>query len=104
MCIRDSYSGETFVPWLGFRAGYVYAQFTDAAKREYLAQGNSNPDPENKGINISAQIGLDIRLVGPLFIGTFADIGYHLLLPDVGEEMGINFHIMGALKVDIEIL
>jgi hypothetical protein len=90
-------------PYIGVRAAYVYAQFSKDARVKYEEKAASDPDasanPSNKGLNFSGQLGLDFPIVGPLYAGVMADIGYHMLLPDL--TMGLNYHGLGYLKVSL---
>jgi hypothetical protein len=90
-------------PFIGVRAAYVYAQFSKDARVKYEEKAASDPDasanPSNKGLNFSGQLGLDFAIVGPLYAGVMADIGYHMLLPDL--TMGLNYHGLGYLKVSL---
>jgi len=93
-------------PFFGARVGYLYAQYSKAARDAYqekLAAGERSDSPGNKGVNFSAQAGLDIELVGPLYLTFMADVGYHILLPDVGESNGVNFSGLGGLKLSLGI-
>ena len=84
-------------PYVDIRTAYLYAQFSTAAAEAYLESGNATESPANKGLNTSALIGLDIGLVGPLYVGLAAEVGYHLLLPDA--DMGFNYHAQGYLRL-----
>lgn len=88
------------VPFFGVRAGYVYAQFTEDARAAYLEENkddsSASKNPSNKGLNLSVQGGIDVELIGPLYVGAMVDVGYHMLLPDL--TMGANFHGLGYLK------
>lgn len=86
----------------GTRVAYLYAQFSEGARERYqeeFASGERDDEASEKGLNFSAQVGVDVKLVGPLYINTMADVGYHVLLPSATESHGINFSILGGVKL-----
>lgn len=90
---------------VGGRVAYVYSKMSKASQEAYLdrlEENNELPrEPENKGLNISSQVELNLKLGTPyLLLGISADIGYHLLLPNL--EMGVNFQGLGYLRLNID--
>jgi len=87
---------------VGVRVAYLYAQFSDGARKafeEKFVAGDREQEPSQKGLNISAQAGVDVTLIGPLYFNAMVDIGYHVLLPAVTDDHGLNFSALGGIKL-----
>ncbi len=91
-------------PRFGARVAYLYAQYSEGARdrfAERLELGERSDEPQQKGINLSVQAGLDIELVSFVYLTLMADVGYHFLLPDIENAHGINFSALGGLKLKL---
>lgn len=86
----------------GARLAYLYAQFSEDARKAYESKaldGERSGEPSQKGLNASVVAMADIELIGPLMFNITGDLGYHVLLPDPAELNGINFSVLGGLKL-----
>lgn len=89
---------------LGGRVAYLFAQYpldARAAVSREFASGDRDDEPSQKGLNISAIAQLELELIWPLYFNIGADLGYHVLLPSVQDDHGVNFSALGGLKVKV---
>ena len=92
--------------WFGLRAAYLYAQYNEDARAAYndkLATGERESEPSQKGLNFSGVVGVDVEIVGPLYLSFLGNLGYHVLLPDPTEFHGVNYSGLAGLKLKIGI-
>lgn len=89
---------------LGVRAAYLYAQYSADAREAFaqkFASGERDEEPSQKGLNFSGIAQLELEVIWPLYLNVGADIGYHVLLPSVQDDHGVNFSALGGLKLKV---